>query len=82
MWILHPLTVIAFLPVDICHKNKIKTNEPEIHWKNGNSEPQPKFWTPQLKLMYKIIPMVIWILTQFLSNLLVDDTGTSFNLFF
>ena len=35
-------SVIAFLLVDSCCKNKIGTNEPEIHLKNENSEPQPK----------------------------------------
>ena len=35
IWILHPSIVIPCLLVDRFHKNKIRTNEPEIHWKNN-----------------------------------------------
>ena len=38
----NPPTVVSFLLVDSCRKNKIRTNKPEIQWKNKNSEPQPK----------------------------------------
>ena len=38
----HPLTVIPFLLFDSCRKDKVRTNEPEIYWKNKNSDPQPK----------------------------------------
>ena len=37
-----PLTIIPFLLVDSCQKNKVRTSEPEIHWKSKNSEPQRK----------------------------------------
>ena len=33
---------IPFLLADNCRKNKIRTNEPEIHWKYKNSDPQSK----------------------------------------
>ena len=44
VWISNPSTIIHFLVVGSCHKNKTRTNESEILWKNKNSEPQPKLW--------------------------------------
>ena len=43
---LHPPTAIPLLLIDSCRKNKIRTNEPELHWKNKNSDPQPKLSGP------------------------------------
>ena len=43
IWIPHPPTVIPFFLVDSCRKNKIRTNDLEIHWKNKNSEFPPRW---------------------------------------
>ena len=38
IWTSHPSTVILFLLVDSCRKNKIRTNELVMHWKAASSE--------------------------------------------
>ena len=71
IWNPHLPTFIPFLLVDSCCKNKTRTNEPEIYWKNKNGEPHPKWsgsYQKKLSLnTFRDVLCIIWLVQKFIS---------------
>ena len=69
IWIPHPPTVIPFLLVDSCRKNKVRTNELEILWKNRNRRPNQNYLVLTKKKLYILSNTKATFEAQFMKKL-------------